>query len=92
MLQVSRRYSDFDALHAALQLADVDLHLPPKKVFGNKDRMFVIERQRQLEVCSFRMLLNVEVVDCGLLVFVCWFIVVFADCVARACVGVSAAG
>ncbi|XP_062522421.1 PX domain-containing protein kinase-like protein [Corticium candelabrum] len=46
---VSRRYSDFDALHAALQLADVDLHLPPKKVFGNKDRMFVIERQRQLE-------------------------------------------
>lgn len=50
LLQVSRRYSDFDALQAALQPSGVDFHLPPKKVFGNKDRMFVIERQKQLEV------------------------------------------
>lgn len=46
---VKKRYSDFTNLDAELRLSNIDLPLPPKKVFGNFDREFVAERQRGLQ-------------------------------------------
>ncbi|KFM76932.1 PX domain-containing protein kinase-like protein, partial [Stegodyphus mimosarum] len=47
--QVTRRYSDFDALNNALLYSGIDLPLPPKKVFGKLEREFVAERQQGLQ-------------------------------------------
>ena len=68
---IKRRYSDFDALNAALRVggapqngtriliptllfllqpSGLELPLPPKKVFKNKDRLFIAERQKALDV------------------------------------------
>uniref|UniRef100_T1J845 PX domain-containing protein n=1 Tax=Strigamia maritima TaxID=126957 RepID=T1J845_STRMM len=47
--QVIRRYNDFVSLNAALQISNVELPLPPKKIFGNMDREFVAERQIGLQ-------------------------------------------
>lgn len=46
---VRRRYNDFVILHGALQVAQADLPLPPKKMFGNMDREFVSIRQQGLQ-------------------------------------------
>ncbi|VVD01061.1 unnamed protein product [Leptidea sinapis] len=46
---VSRRYSDFAALHNCLQQANIDLPLPPKKLLGNMQPSFVAERQIALQ-------------------------------------------
>ncbi len=47
---VTKRYSDFVALDTALRVSNIELPLPPKRVFGNMDRDFVVERQTALEV------------------------------------------
>ncbi|XP_059167032.1 PX domain-containing protein kinase-like protein isoform X2 [Physella acuta] len=47
--QVIKRYSDFEKLDAQLRVTNVDLPLPPKKVFGNFDRDFIAERQNGLQ-------------------------------------------
>lgn len=46
---VPRRYSDFDALNAYLQVSGVELPFPPKKVFNKMNREFVAERQQKLQ-------------------------------------------
>ncbi|XP_045777316.1 PX domain-containing protein kinase-like protein [Maniola jurtina] len=46
---VSRRYRDFAALHVALQQANIDLPIPPKKLIGNMQPSFVAERQIALQ-------------------------------------------
>ncbi|KAJ2948611.1 hypothetical protein O0L34_g7865 [Tuta absoluta] len=46
---VSRRYSDFAALHLSLQPANIDLPLPPKKLIGNMQPSFIAERQIALQ-------------------------------------------
>jgi len=46
---VTRRYSDFVALDGVLKPSGIDLHLPPKKVFGNMNREFIAERQLALQ-------------------------------------------
>ena len=48
--QIVRRYSDFSNLDAQLKLAQIELPLPPKKVFGNFDRDFIATRQNGLQV------------------------------------------
>ncbi|KAF8769944.1 PX domain-containing protein kinase-like protein like [Argiope bruennichi] len=48
--QVTRRYSDFDALNNMLQISNIDIPLPPKKMFGKLEREFVAERQQALQV------------------------------------------
>ncbi|GFS75201.1 PX domain-containing protein kinase-like protein [Trichonephila clavipes] len=48
--QVSRRYSDFDALNNMLLCSGLDVPLPPKKMFGKLEREFVAERQQALQV------------------------------------------
>ncbi|KAK7503656.1 hypothetical protein BaRGS_00005195, partial [Batillaria attramentaria] len=47
--QIVRRYSDFVNLDAQLKNAQVELPLPPKKVFGNFDRDFIAARQNGLQ-------------------------------------------
>ena len=49
---VTKRYSDFVALDAALKPSGIELPLPPKKVFGNMEREFIAERQIGLQVES----------------------------------------
>lgn len=46
---VSRRYSDFVVLDAGLVISGIALPLPPKKMFGNKDREFIAARQQGLQ-------------------------------------------
>ncbi|KAF6215825.1 hypothetical protein GE061_000160 [Apolygus lucorum] len=41
---VHRRYNDFHALHKELSVAGVSLPLPPKKMIGNMDRNFILQR------------------------------------------------
>uniref|UniRef100_A0A0A9WWP1 PX domain-containing protein kinase-like protein n=1 Tax=Lygus hesperus TaxID=30085 RepID=A0A0A9WWP1_LYGHE len=41
---VHRRYNDFLALHKELSVAGVSLPLPPKKMIGNMDREFILQR------------------------------------------------
>ncbi|GIY65401.1 PX domain-containing protein kinase-like protein [Caerostris extrusa] len=48
--QVTRRYSDFDALNNMLLSSGLDIPLPPKKMFGKLEREFVAERQQALQV------------------------------------------
>lgn len=48
---VSKRYSDFVALASDVQaLSGVSLPLPPKKMFGNKDSVFIAKRKDALDV------------------------------------------
>ena len=47
---VTKRYSDFVSLDAALKPSGIELPLPPKKVFGNMEREFIAERQIGLQV------------------------------------------
>ncbi|KAL4718765.1 hypothetical protein ACJJTC_012325 [Scirpophaga incertulas] len=46
---VSRRYSDFAALHSTLQCSGIELPLPPKKLIGNMQPSFIAERQIALQ-------------------------------------------
>ncbi|CAG9795833.1 unnamed protein product [Diatraea saccharalis] len=46
---VSRRYRDFAALHTSLQVANIDLPIPPKKLIGNMQPSFIAERQIALQ-------------------------------------------
>lgn len=48
--QIIRRYSDFVNLDAQLKISQIELPLPPKKVFGNFDRDFIAVRQNGLQV------------------------------------------
>lgn len=47
---VDKRYNEFVALDAELRISNIELQLPPKKVFGNFDREFIAERQQGLQV------------------------------------------
>ncbi|CAG5120711.1 unnamed protein product, partial [Candidula unifasciata] len=47
--QIKKRYSDFEKLDSQLKFTNIDLPLPPKKVFGNFDRDFIAERQNGLQ-------------------------------------------
>lgn len=47
--QIHRRYSDFVALHEQLKSSNLELPLPPKKIFGNMEREFVADRQMALQ-------------------------------------------
>ncbi|XP_025106692.1 PX domain-containing protein kinase-like protein isoform X2 [Pomacea canaliculata] len=47
--QIIRRYSDFVNLDAQLKISQIELPLPPKKVFGNFDRDFIAVRQNGLQ-------------------------------------------
>ncbi|XP_053377558.1 PX domain-containing protein kinase-like protein isoform X2 [Mercenaria mercenaria] len=44
-----KRYSDFTTLDNDLRISNINLPLPPKKVFGNFDREFVAERKLGLQ-------------------------------------------
>lgn len=46
---ITKRYSDFVALDGDLKLSNIDMPLPPKKMFGNFEREFVAERQQGLQ-------------------------------------------
>ncbi|XP_062593709.1 PX domain-containing protein kinase-like protein isoform X1 [Saccostrea cucullata] len=46
---VDKRYNDFVALDGELRISNIELQLPPKKVFGNFDREFIAERQQGLQ-------------------------------------------
>lgn len=46
---VDKRYNEFVALDAELRISNIELQLPPKKVFGNFDREFIAERQQGLQ-------------------------------------------
>ncbi|XP_069101211.1 PX domain-containing protein kinase-like protein isoform X1 [Argopecten irradians] len=46
---LTKRYSDFAALDAQLKISNIEITLPPKKVFGNFSREFVAERQQGLQ-------------------------------------------
>ncbi|KAJ8302273.1 hypothetical protein KUTeg_021260 [Tegillarca granosa] len=46
---VQKRYSDFTALDSELRVSNVELPLPPKRVFGNFDREFIAERKQGLQ-------------------------------------------
>ena len=48
--QIVKRYTDFANLNAQLTQTQIDLPLPPKKVFGNFDRDFILARQNGLQV------------------------------------------
>ena len=47
---IRKRYSDFVTLDTELHISNIELVLPPKKVFGNMGREFVAERQSGLQV------------------------------------------
>lgn len=47
---IQKRYSDFVKLDEELKFASLEFQLPPKKVFGNKEREFIAERQHGLQV------------------------------------------
>ncbi|XP_065829723.1 PX domain-containing protein kinase-like protein [Oscarella lobularis] len=64
---IKRRYSDFDALNAALRPSGLELPLPPKKVFKNKDRLFIAERQKALDR-YLQLILENPVLSCQLAV------------------------
>uniref|UniRef100_A0A8C5D4Z0 PX domain containing serine/threonine kinase n=1 Tax=Gouania willdenowi TaxID=441366 RepID=A0A8C5D4Z0_GOUWI len=49
IINVIRRYSDFDVLNNSLMVCGISLPLPPKKLIGNMDREFIAERQRGLQ-------------------------------------------
>ena len=46
---ICKRYSDFVTLNDQLKVTGIDLPLPPKKVFGNREREFIAERQQGLQ-------------------------------------------
>ncbi|CAI9714841.1 domain-containing kinase isoform X1 [Octopus vulgaris] len=46
---IKKRYSDFVALDAELHMSNIELAIPPKKMFGNMEREFVAERQLGLQ-------------------------------------------
>ncbi|XP_064607399.1 PX domain-containing protein kinase-like protein isoform X2 [Liolophura sinensis] len=46
---IQKRYSDFVKLDEELKFANLEFQLPPKKVFGNKEREFIAERQHGLQ-------------------------------------------
>ncbi|XP_055999127.1 PX domain-containing protein kinase-like protein isoform X2 [Ostrea edulis] len=46
---VDKRYNDFVALDGELKISNIELQLPPKKVFGNFGREFIAERQQGLQ-------------------------------------------
>lgn len=47
---VFKRYNDFVALDKEIEARRYDIQLPPKKVFGNFDREFIVQRQNKLQV------------------------------------------
>lgn len=56
---VCKRYNDFLALHhAVVQTSGVQLALPPKKLLGNMERQFIVERQLGLQAYLNAILMN----------------------------------
>ncbi|CAB0041939.1 unnamed protein product [Trichogramma brassicae] len=47
--RVNRRYNDFIQLHAVLSTSGLQLPLPPKKIIGNMDPEFIVQRQAALQ-------------------------------------------
>jgi PX domain-containing protein kinase-like protein len=47
--QISKRYNEFNDLHAQLKLSNYELTLPPKKTFGNMKPEFLNTRQIGLQ-------------------------------------------
>ncbi|KAL3852603.1 hypothetical protein ACJMK2_016222 [Sinanodonta woodiana] len=47
--QLRKRYTDFVSLDAELKIANIELPLPAKRVFGNFNRDFVAERKKGLQ-------------------------------------------
>lgn len=45
---VVHRYSEFSALHEFLETSGISIPIPPKKVFGSKDKEVIAERQKGL--------------------------------------------
>ncbi|XP_065912112.1 PX domain-containing protein kinase-like protein [Dysidea avara] len=46
---VVHRYSEFSALHEFLETSGITLPIPPKKMFGSKDKEVIGERQKGLQ-------------------------------------------
>ncbi|KAK7586235.1 hypothetical protein V9T40_004111 [Parthenolecanium corni] len=46
---VFKRYNDFVALDKEIEARRYDIELPPKKIFGNFDREFIVQRQNKLQ-------------------------------------------
>lgn len=51
--QIRKRYNDFKELNAYLTISNYELPLPPAKIFGNKDKDFLMSRQNGLQVCIY---------------------------------------
>ena len=47
---IIQRYSDFANLDSVLRISNIELPLPPKRIWGNMDRDFIAERQTGLQV------------------------------------------
>ncbi|RNA24938.1 PX domain-containing kinase isoform X2 [Brachionus plicatilis] len=47
--QIKKRYNDFKELNAYLTISNFELQLPPAKIFGNKDKDFLMTRQNGLQ-------------------------------------------
>ncbi|XP_058790504.1 PX domain-containing protein kinase-like protein isoform X2 [Phymastichus coffea] len=47
--RVCRRYNDFVQLHSILSLSGINLPLPPKRIIGNMEPEFIIQRQAALQ-------------------------------------------
>ncbi|XP_055342801.1 PX domain-containing protein kinase-like protein [Paramacrobiotus metropolitanus] len=60
---IQKRYNDFLALHDAVESYGMDVELPPKKSFGNKEREFLVERQRALQLYCTTLLENLFMVS-----------------------------
>jgi PX domain-containing protein kinase-like protein len=48
--QIKKRYNEFYDLHAQLKSTNIELPMPPKKMFGNMKKEFLSVRQNGLEV------------------------------------------
>lgn len=48
---IKKRYRDFANLNGLLSMSGVTLPLPPKRLIGNMEPLFVAERQVGLQVC-----------------------------------------
>jgi len=56
--QISKRYNEFNELHAQLKLTNFELPLPPKKTFGNMKPEFLVTRQLGLQEFMEKILSN----------------------------------
>ncbi len=56
--QISKRYNEFNELHALLKVANYEIQLPPKKTFGNMKPEFLKTRQLALQEFIDKILAN----------------------------------